>query len=621
MSFFEELKRRNVFRVGIAYAVAAWVLLQIVDLVLDNIAAPDWVMQVFMLALAVGFPIAIIIAWAFEVTPEGVKLEKNVDRSQSIARETGKQLNRGIIVILSVAVVFLLTERFREQAPGSDALPTKPAETTRGPEKLDLAAAQKPVAQKSIAVLPFRDMSATGDQGYFGEGIAEELLNGLVRLDKLKVASRTSSFALADEDLDVPAIARRLDVTNILEGSVRTAGNKVRVTAQLIDVKNDVHLWSQTYDGSLDDIFGIQDKITRQIIEALRVQLTGGGPAPTAQRLTANPQAYQLYLQGRHLWRQRNAAALQEAIRIFKQATELDPHFHQAWSNLAIAYLNLPDYDSSVDSEDSFTLGLAAADKALAIAPRSTEALIIKASYQEWHCDLAGAAGLYEKAIAFNPEEPTAHHWYALMLSGLGRQKMALEQIQVAYRIDPMISAVVATQGQVFELLGDFTLADQLFRQASALGFDEDTLIGSASLRLLYAGQTRQAVALMQQKISGAGTEDTKTRKLFAAAVENPDAQQTFEQYLGKADANLTYQTVDNSELLALLGSAYLMSYQAGLACPKIPAAVWSEPFREQRHSAKFFDLMERASFVTFWKKYGWPDDCASLDPTLAECP
>ena len=271
MSFFNELKRRNVFRVGFAYAIAAWLLMQIVDLVLENINAPDWVMQVFMLALAVGFPIAIIIAWAFEMTPDGIKLEKNVDRSTSITGETGKQLNRGIIVILLVLVVFLLTDRFRENDSGL------PANNLPGSQKTQQETEQTDDAEatQSIAVLPFRDMSAAQDQAYFGEGIVEELLNALVKLKGLHVASRTSTFSLVDEDLDIPTIAERLGVTTVLEGSIRTSGQKVRVTAQLIDVNADVHLWSETYNGSLDDIFKIQVEITAKIIKAMKVQLVG----------------------------------------------------------------------------------------------------------------------------------------------------------------------------------------------------------------------------------------------------------------------------------------------------------------------------------------------------------
>jgi len=612
MSFFNELKRRNVFKVGVAYAVASWLLLQIVDLVLENIHAPDWIMQVFMLALAVGFPIAIIIAWAFEVTPEGVKLEKNVDRSQSISSQTGQHLNRGIIMILAIAVVFLLTERFRDDAF------TDPEVTNSSTEESTQIFDEQ--SNVSIAVLPFRDMSAAQDQAYFGEGIAEELLNALVKVDGLDVASRTSAFSLVGENLDIPAIAAKLGVAHILEGSIRTSGQQVRVTAQLIEVNQDVHLWSETYDGSLDDIFKIQDEITSKIIEALRVQLIDTGPESSAQRLTANAEAYQLYLQGRHLWRQRNTAALRESIRLFNLAVELDPQFHQAWSNLAVAYLILGDYDSSFKTEQSYKLGLPAAEKALAIEPQSTEAMIIMADYKLLHCDLTGSADLYEKAIAINPDDPTVHHWYAIVLGQAGRHKYALEQIQIAHRIDPLISAVIRTEAEIHEQLGDFTRAQQMVRQAENLGFNENDMFSYDAWLALVKGDLEQAKVLIENSPIALSPSQMKKRELFLAAIGNRDGQRIFGQFLGVMDESDIYQSIDNLSLLAVLGSSYTYEYQSGSSCPQSTSSFWLPTFKEQRGTADFFEMMDRGGYVDYWRKYGWPDDCASLNQSLAEC-
>ena len=202
MSFFEELRRRNVFRVGIAYAISAWVLMQIVDLVLENITAPGWIMQVFMLALAIGFPVALIFAWAFEMTPEGVKLEKDVDRSRSVTRETGQKMNRGIIIALVIAVALLLVDRFRQET-AVESTPVAATESTA-------TSATTEVAEKSIAVLPFVDMSPQGDQAYFADGISEEILNVLVKTHNLKVAGRTSSFQFRNRSEDLKTIGEQL---------------------------------------------------------------------------------------------------------------------------------------------------------------------------------------------------------------------------------------------------------------------------------------------------------------------------------------------------------------------------------------------------------------------------
>ncbi|MCW8925547.1 MAG: tetratricopeptide repeat protein [Xanthomonadales bacterium] len=613
MSFFSELRRRNVFKVGFAYVVSAWVLLQVVDLVLENISAPDWVMQVFMLAVAIGFPFALIFAWAFEMTPEGLKLEKDVDKGQSISKQTGQRLMRNTAIALAIAVVLLLVDRFRLEQP------TEPLASGEDVEQASAADAAGP-AEKSIAVLPFRDMSAARDQAYFGEGIAEELLNALVKIEGLEVASRTSAFSLADDGLDIPAIAARLGVTNILEGSVRTSGRQVRVTAQLIDVSKDVHLWSETYDGSLDDIFKIQDEITSQISEAMKVQLGSGILAPSSELLTDNAEAYQLYLRGRHLWRQRSPASLKQAVQLFGKAVELDPEFHQAWSNLAIAYLNLPDYDRSFGVEEGFERGLEAAEKALAIWPQSTEALIITANYNEYHCNITEAARLYEKAIALDPLDPTAHHWYAILLSTTGRTTQALEQIQTAKRIDPLISAVIAIEAEIYRNLGDYARAEELYRTASSLGMHGGSLL-PVGMNFLFAGEIEKGAALTKPGQDGQDPGVATGRKLLVQAMKDPAQQEALERHIGKADAVESFVVIDNMELLSILGSPYLFEYLADLSCPILSGAVWSESFREQRKTPEFFDLAERASVVEYWREFGWPDDCASLDQTLAECP
>ena len=617
MSFFTELKRRNVFKVGVAYAVASWLLLQIVDLVLENINAPDWVMQVFMLGMAVGFPIAIIVAWAFEVTPDGVKLQKNVDRNQSIHKHTGHQLNRGIIMILSMAIVLLLTDRFRDEIFGASEESVAKTENTateaESPAIID--------SRKTIAVLPFRDMSAAQDQAYFGEGIAEELLNALVKVDGLDVASRTSAFSLVNENLDIPAIAARLGVDHVLEGSIRTSGQQVRVTAQLIEVSKDIHLWSETYDGSLDDIFKIQDEITSKITAALKLQLGSENLIPSAELLTSNAEAYQMYLQGRQLWRQRSAASLREAIRLFRSAVELDPGFHRAWSNMAVAYANLPDYDRSYDEDEGRELSLEAADRALAIYPQSTEALIIKANYQqESNCNVAEAARLYETAIAFSPQDPTVHHWYAILLNMTGRTALGLEHIQTARRYDPLISAVIGVEADVYANMGDYARAEELHRNAAALGMYGGSL-HPVGVNYLYAGEYDKGIALLKQGWTGETPAQSVTRELFLQALENPEKKAAFEQHIGKAVQSKRYETYENSRYLALLGSAYAFDYLSELECAIVGEFIWTEPFKEQRKTPEFFELMERAGLVEYWREFSWPDDCASLDQTLAECP
>ena len=611
MSFFDELRRRNVFKVAVAYAVATWLLLQIVDLVLENINAPDWVMQVFMLAMAVGFPIAVIIAWAFEVTPDGVKLERNVDRTQSIAFSTGRKLNRGIFTIMVVLVVFLISDKFRNQIANQPA--GQPAETQNVVEETVQVDVEE--TGKSIAVLPFRDMSSARDQAYFGEGIAEELLNALVKLDGLHVASRTSTFSLADEDLDIPAIAQRLGVATILEGSIRTSGKQVRVTAQLIDVNDDVHLWSETYNGSLDDIFKIQDEITAKIIEAMKIQLSDPTITTTSAGLTDNPEAYQLYLQGRHYWRLRSIESLNEAIRLFKRAVEIDPQFHRAWSNLAIAYDNLPAYDDKEDEGKYFDLAEEAANQALIINPVNSEALTVKADMAYVACNKVEGIRLLEEAIAANPNDPTAHHWYALYLGSSGNLQHALKEIQISLSIDPLITAAIDTEANIQNLMGNYQQAEALSKRALSLGYQGGSLLPLTILQVKN-GDFSQVENL---KIARPD-QDKMLYQLFYEAIVDPAKIPVLEQYISEQPKPGYFKAGEFVEMLAMLGSPFILEYLSDSACVDIVSTVWGESFRQARGTAKFFHLMEQQGTVDYWREFGWPDDCASLNQELAEC-
>ncbi len=282
MSFVDELKRRNVVRVGLAYGIAGWVLLQVADLVLENIEAPSWVIQALMLFVLLGFIASLVIAWAYEITPEGIKKESEIDRSQSIAGHTGKKLDRIIIGFLVLAVAVLLLER--SMSPSEKVAGPIGEEEEKGSEPFSQEATVQTTGQgdekraltpflPSIAVLPFADMSPEQDQGYFSDGISEELLNLLVRVDGLKVASRTSSFTYKGSNQNLAEIASELKVDHVLEGSVRKADNRIRITAQLIDARTDRHLWSESFDRDLVDIFAIQDEIANAIVTALSTEL------------------------------------------------------------------------------------------------------------------------------------------------------------------------------------------------------------------------------------------------------------------------------------------------------------------------------------------------------------
>ena len=317
-SFFEELRRRNVYRVGVGYAIVSWLLLQVIDVVLPIMGVPDWVPGLILTMLAVGFPMALIFAWAYEMTPEGLKREKEVDRSQSITDQTARKLDRIIIGVLVVAVGMLLVDKFL-----LTEMAVVPEETVA--ETSDVSTA--PVDQSpSIAVLPFLNMSDDESSTYFSDGLADTLLHMLAQIRELRVAARTSSFQFRDKAMDIGEIGRSLKVGTVLEGSVQRSGNKIRVTAQLIDVGNGYHLWSGNFDRNLDDVFEIQDEIAREVVTALKVSLLGEPAETLDQEQTEVVAAYTEYLLAIDELNSVSFESLSNAVAHLQEAIRLDPN-------------------------------------------------------------------------------------------------------------------------------------------------------------------------------------------------------------------------------------------------------------------------------------------------------
>ena len=304
MNFFNELKRRNVFKVAAAYIIVGWLIMQAGEVMGPALRLPEWVNSALAFFLLLGFPLALIFAWAFEMTADGLKKEKDVDRSQSITDVTGAKLNRTIMVVLILALGFFAFDKF-VLGPKRDAQLVKEtqlaAEQTAGPAMTGSVPDADTPEEKSIAVLPFVNMSDDGGNEYFSDGLSEELLNLLAKIPELKVAARTSSFQFKGQTGDIDAIAKQLKVANVLEGSVRKSGNQVRITAQLIKADDGYHLWSETYDRTLENIFAVQDEIAAAVVDALKLTLLGAAK-PVAKE--ANPDAYALFLQGRYWYNQ-----------------------------------------------------------------------------------------------------------------------------------------------------------------------------------------------------------------------------------------------------------------------------------------------------------------------------
>ncbi|MEP4485533.1 MAG: hypothetical protein ABJ013_07895 [Halioglobus sp.] len=437
MGIFTELKRRNVFRVGVAYMVLAWVVIQVTDTVAPVLGLPEWTLALFTWVGIAGFPFALFFAWAFELTPEGIKREGEVDRTQSITGNTGRKLDLAVIALLAVAVAFLLGDKYilNDTAEASLA-PTGTEEPSA--ETVDSERAEE--SYGSIGVLPFVNMSNDPDQEYFSDGVAEELLNALAKLEDLQVAARTSSFAFKGQNQDISEIGRKLNVDTVLEGSVRKAGTRLRITAQLIEVETGYHLWSEVYDRELTDVFAIQDELTRAIVTALKVHLAVDEET-SATASIENWESYDAYLKGLHAIRQRTDESIAASLAYFQEATRLEPDFAPALARQAQALLLSLSYGKSITQEEAETRARKLIDRALVIDPDLAEALTARGYllFGDDRCEQA--LENFNRAIAQNPSLVEALHWRGLCLKNLGRIEEGLDSANRAHQLDPAHAA------------------------------------------------------------------------------------------------------------------------------------------------------------------------------------
>ena len=500
MAFLAELKRRNVFRVGAAYAVLGWVVIQVTDTVGPVLHLPDWTLALVTWIGIIGFPFALFFAWAFELTPQGLKREQDVDRSSSITSVTGRKLDFAIIGLLAVAVVFLVVDNYVLKDKTEDGAGTADAA---------LGTAGGRTSYDSIAVLPFVNMSNDPDQAYLSDGLAEELLNLLARINGLKVAARTSSFAFRGEEQDIRKIGDTLKVSTVLEGSVRKSGERIRITAQLIDVANGYHLWSETYDRELTDIFQIQDEISAAIVAALRVHLDA--QAATVSRVT-NLAAYDLYLQGRHLRREPGRGNARKALDLFRQATDADPEFAAAWAAQAAAVIDLREtqYWGEIPAAEAYALAQSNIDRALALDPLLADAYVSQSMLHWDRYRFDEALASIEKAIAINPNLADAHKERAAVLQTLGRIRDARRALDTAAGLDPLDWTVAMNSARLAEVYRDSTyLAEVLQRLQgqAASGASAQEQQAMERLTLMSYGLTETSPAKVYQRLFPSATD------------------------------------------------------------------------------------------------------------------
>ena len=473
-SFLRELKRRNVYKVGAMYAVGGWLLVQVATQVLPLFEVSALAQRLIVLAVVAGFPIALVLSWVYEVTPEGIARTALVAPEQSITSRTGQRLNIVIIAVLVLAVAFLLVQHY--------VLPHR------------ATAAAGPINEKSVAVLPFENLSDEKSNAYFAEGIQDEILTRLAKIGALKVISRTSTQHYASNPGNLPEIARQLGVANILEGSVQKAGDAVHINVQLIRAATDDHLWAEVYNRKLDDIFGVEGEVAGAIAEALNAKLSGAEQAAVAKRPTENLAAYEAYLRARALQTKGyDFATTRKVAAAYAEAVRLDPQFALAWAERVRVegYLYFNNVDTDTITAESLKL---ATDTALRLQPKLSEAMLAKGSYlYRVQRDFAGAQKAFEEALQASPNDRDTLQILGLVERRQGHWDQALAHLRQALDLDPLNAGLLTTIG------GETLLNMRRFKEAHEALDRALAIAPNDGLALSYKVSTFQAEGKVEE--------------------------------------------------------------------------------------------------------------------------
>ena len=456
--FFAELKRRNVYRAAAAYGVVGWLLVQIATQVFPFFDIPNRAIRMIIVVLLLGFPVALIIAWIYELTPEGLQRTDDIPPGRSMARNVGRKIDFAIIGVLLAVIAFMGWQHFR----GKSNEPTK-----------------------SIAILPFVDLSQSRDQEYLSDGITEQVIDSLSHLHNLLVVARTTAFSFKNKTGDIREIGRQLQVTHVLEGSVRRGNGRVRIAAQLIDVANGFHVWSETYDSTEQDLLFLQTDVAKKVASALQIELHLAETTQLAKPLTQDPAAYDLYLRGRYLLNKRTGASIRKALAIFQEAVAKDGQFALGRVGVADSYILLAKV-GAMRGQEAEALAWPEVTAALTLDPQVAEGYVSRAILlTDFDWNWPKAEGDFQKALALNPNSAAAHHWYAHHLEQTGRTDEALREIDAALKNDPLSPTIRVAKGKILfdahryreavessktalELESNFASAYQVLAQAHA---------------------------------------------------------------------------------------------------------------------------------------------------------
>jgi TolB-like protein/Tfp pilus assembly protein PilF len=499
MSLFHELKRRNVFRVAAAYVIVGWLIMQVGEVMAPALHLPEWINSALAFFIILGFPFALFFAWAFEMTPEGLKKEKDVDRSQSITAQTGQKLNNMIIGLLVLALGYFIFDKFVLD-PRRDAELVSATQEAAGQTLAGAAPVPDAPDDNSIAVLPFVNMSEDAGNEFFSDGITEELLNLLAKIPELRVTSRSSAFSFKGQNIDIPTVADKLNVKHVLEGSVRKAGNRVRITAQLIAADSDVHMWSETYDRELDDIFAIQDEIAREVVTVLQVQLLGKVP----EAAETGSEAYAFYLKGKHFMSQFDPAGTEASATAFRQAIEIDPGYAPAWAGLARIQRMRANW-GHIDLHAGTEEARQAAHRALELDETLADAWAILAHIQwvyDWNWDQS--EGTARTALMHGPNDARSLEVAARIANTLGHFDDGLKYARAAAEVDPLDPTVLRTLAVTHWARGEFLEQQRVTERVRDLYPERGTSWSNIAFALIAQGRPEEALSLAQNETSEA---------------------------------------------------------------------------------------------------------------------
>ena len=606
MSFFDELKRRKVFKVGAAYLVVAWLAVQAASIGFPAFDAPPWALRICILVVFLGFPISLVFAWAFDVTPEGLQADQH-----------GAGNKRFLLVAAALAGLAFLWY-FKGQPAYLDGPPSTRAAAAAadapGPGAAPILPATQAISRKSIAVLPFTDLSPGHDQEYFSDGIAEEILNALAQVKDLKVAGRTSSFSFKGKNEDLRSMGQALGVANILEGSVRKQGDKVRITAQLIQTADGFHLWSQSYDGDLKDVFQLQENIARAITDKLQVILQGDQSQRLVSTPTQNTEAYSLYLQASQIFNRREGSRFPEAIAQLEQALRLDAKFARAHSRLAAVQSIAANYDPRHTADAAAAVELHAR-QAIALDPDLAEPYAALGTLYNRQRHFSEAIATLERAVALDPKDVTANFWYAAVLCNVGYLQRCDAALDRVLALDPMLPNALYWRGQEYVRTGELDKASSLLQRAADAGLAH-VGFGLSSLAEARGDLPRAEVTLAQAYAPfmsefPAGSAAPLVHGVYGDAAAKTRSVAIIDQYLAGKPTPVSSVAV---ALLMRVGAPQRALALAGEAPTSNDSNVftplWSETSRSIRSLPEFGEFVRRAGLAKLWDEVGPPDLC-----------